>query len=564
MTHQPNAHLLLANTRRSRWFWLGASLLVAIAYSSLVLQRAFRAEYVVQDDARQHLFWMQRFLDPDLFANDLIADYFQSVAPWGFTIFYRLFAAVGIDPLLLSKLLPPVLALVATGFGFGVAMQFLPAPIGGFFAAVLLNLVFWSHDDLASATPRAFMIPLFLAFLYTLLRRHWGCWLAIALMGLFYPQYALVCGGVLAFSLVQWQKGRLALTHRRADWVFLGIGLGITVATLLPYLLAANPYGPALTAADVLDDPEFLGDGRGRFFLDDATMFWLSGHRSGLFPTFKPPLMGLGVFLPLLLWKLPTPLVRQVKHLGLLLRIVAAALVLFVAAHALLFRLHLPSRYTGYTLRFVLCFAAAIALTLFLDAGLRWLHGAQVRWLPAVVLLGGIGAIAASVWFYPRYITPFPADEFRVGRAPALYKFFAQQPKDIVIASLEDEADFIPVFSGRSILFGREYAIPYHKAYGQQMRQRAIDLIRAQYTLDPALLRATIDRYSIDFWLISRATFRPGTLQALKFRQYPEALTEAQANLQTAKPILARRINRCQVLQAEEWTVLDAACLRGR
>ncbi|MBF2083527.1 hypothetical protein [Thermoleptolyngbya sp. C42_A2020_037] len=564
MTHLPNAHPLLANTRRSRWFWLGASLLVAIAYSSLVLQRAFRAEYVVQDDARQHLFWMQRFFDPELFANDLIADYFQSVAPWGFTTFYRLFAALGMDPLLLSKLLPPVLALAATGFGFGVAMQFLPVPIGGFFVAILLNLVFWSHDDLASATPRAFMIPLFLAFLYTLLRRHWGCWLAIALMGLFYPQYALVCGGVLAFSLVQWQKGRLGLTHHRADWVFLGIGLGIAVSVLLPYLLADNPYGPALTAADVLDDPEFLGDGRGRFFLDDVTMFWLSGHRSGLFPTFKPPLMGLGVFLPLLLWKLPTPLVRQVKHLGLLLRIVAAALVLFFAAHALLFRLHLPSRYTGYTLRFVLCFAAAIALTLLLDTGLRWLPRAQVRWLPAMVLLGGIGAIAASVWFYPRYITPFPADEFRVGQAPAVYEFFAQQPKDIVIASLEDEADFIPVFSGRSILFGREYAIPYHKAYGQQMRQRATDLIRAQYTRDPALLRATIDRYSIDFWLISRTTFRPGTLQALKFRQYPEALAEAQTNLQTAKPILARRANRCQVLQAEAWTVLDAVCLRGR
>ncbi|MFQ3637262.1 MAG: hypothetical protein SNJ57_15675, partial [Cyanobacteriota bacterium] len=215
-------------------------------------------------------------------------------------------------------------------------------------------------------------------------------------------------------------------------------------------------------------------------------------------------------------------------------------------------------------LRFVLCFAAAIALVLLLEAGLRWWSMARVRWLPAGVLLAGIGAIAASVWLYPHYITPFPADEFRLGRAPALYEFFAQQPKDIVIATLEDEADFIPVFSGRSILFGREYAIPYHKAYGQQMRQRAIDLIRAQYTLDPALLRATIERYSIDFWLISRATFRPGTLQALKFRQYPEALAEAQANLQTAKPILARRANRCQVLQAEEWTVLDAACLRGR
>ncbi|GAB4149238.1 MAG: hypothetical protein Fur0046_27860 [Cyanobacteria bacterium J069] len=564
MSGQNGVYWLTANTRRSRWLWLGLSIAITLFYSSLLLQRAFRGEYVVQDDARQHLFWMQRFLNPDLFPNDLIADYFQSVAPWGFTAFYWLFARLGLDPLLLSKLLPAVLALVAVSYGFGVFMQLLPVPVGGFFASVLLNLVFWSHDDLASATPRAFMIPLFLAFLYYLLRQSWGCWLAIALIGLFYPQYALVCGGVLTFSLVQWEKGRLRLTRRRADWVFLGIGLGVAIAVLLPYLLIPNPYGPALTRADVLTNPEFLSDGRGRFFLDDATVFWLSGHRSGLFPTFKPPLMGLGVFLPLLLWKLPTPLRHQVKSLGLLLRVVAAALVLFLAAHALLFRLHLPSRYTGYTLRFVLCFAAAIALTLLLDAGLRWLDNARFRGLPALLLAGGVAAVAASVLFYPRYIEPFPADEFRLGQTPAIYGFLAQQPQDTLIASLEDEADFIPVFSGRSILFGREYAIPYHKAYSQQMRQRAIDLIRAQYTLDPALLKDTIDRYGIDFWLISNTTFRPGTLQALKFRQYPEAIAAAQTNLQKAKPILSRRAKRCEVLQDQQWIVLDAACVRGR
>ena len=67
---------------------------------------------VVQDDARQHVFWMQRLVDPSLLQDDLFADYFASQAPPGFVLLYRgllLFA----NPLTASKLLPPVLGLLA-------------------------------------------------------------------------------------------------------------------------------------------------------------------------------------------------------------------------------------------------------------------------------------------------------------------------------------------------------------------------------------------------------------------------------------------------------------------
>lgn len=68
-------------------FWLSLSFAFAIIYGLIALQKAFSNEYVIQDDARQHVFWMRRFIDPDLFPNDLIADYFQSVAPWGYSTF---------------------------------------------------------------------------------------------------------------------------------------------------------------------------------------------------------------------------------------------------------------------------------------------------------------------------------------------------------------------------------------------------------------------------------------------------------------------------------------------
>ena len=74
------------------------SLLSALLYSAIDLQVAFAGDWVVQDDARQHVFWMARYVDPELFPNDLIADYFQSVAPWGYTSLYKLGIAIGIDP----------------------------------------------------------------------------------------------------------------------------------------------------------------------------------------------------------------------------------------------------------------------------------------------------------------------------------------------------------------------------------------------------------------------------------------------------------------------------------
>jgi hypothetical protein len=39
-------------------------------------------------------------------------------------------------------------------------------------------------------------------------------------------------------------------------------------------------------------------------------------------------------------------------------------------------------------------------------------------------------------------IEPFPADEYRQGRATAVYEFFAQQPKDIAIASPKSALQF--------------------------------------------------------------------------------------------------------------------------
>ena len=151
------------------WFFL--SLLIAVYMAWEPLQNSLSHDYVVQDDARQHVFWMQRFIDSELFPHDLLADYFQSVAPPGYTWLYQGFAGLGVEPILLHKLLPLPLMLLSTAYGFGICWQLLRVPFAGFLTALLLNISLWMRDDVVSATPVAFAYPLLLAFVYYWLKR---------------------------------------------------------------------------------------------------------------------------------------------------------------------------------------------------------------------------------------------------------------------------------------------------------------------------------------------------------------------------------------------------------
>ncbi len=571
--------------RRSR-LWLGLSLGLAAIYALLVLQRAFATDYVVQDDGRQHVFWMQRFVDPQLFPNDLIADYFQSIAPWGYTQFYRLFAAIGVQPLLLSKLLPIGLSLVSAAYAFGVGMQLLPVPCVGFLASLLTTQLIWTHDDVVSATPRAFLPPLFLAFVYYLLRRDrqtgaksfWQrasllpCLGAIVLEGLFYPQYVLVFAGVALLQLVNWRQGKLRLVQEKRDYQFVGACLILAFLVLLPIALSHSAYGSVISGAESRQSPEFAEGGRNEFWLSNAAQFWLWADRSGLFPAFHPYSLAIGLLLPLILLlarRYPTrfPLGQRVSSkINLLWQITAVAIALFCVAHALLFKLYLPSRYSAYTLRFVLVFATAIGLALLLDALWHWLRQqsqpqSYQRWLVWGITL----LLGSALLFYPAYTKHHAGESYFAGNAAKIYRFFAQQPKDVMIASLTREADNLPTFARRSVLVSREYGLSYQVGYLRQFRRRAIDLINAQYSLDPVALNAFIQSYRIDFWLLDRQTsFAAESLQKSWIRQYPDAFQTALAHVQQGTPVLETLARPCTVVRDRDLQVLSAKCILKR
>jgi hypothetical protein len=158
-----------------------------------------------------------------------------------------------------------------------------------------------------------------------------------------------------------------------------------------------------------------------------------------------------------------------------------------------------------------------------------------------------------------------------VGEVPELYQFFLQQPKDTLIASLAPHTEELPSFTKRSILVSREHALPYHKGYYAQFRQRTIDQIKAEYSDDLNEVKQFIQKYRVDFWLLDRTEgFMPDVnLNPGKdlfsnnpwLRQFPPA-AEARSQLEQGKiPALVGLIKGCSVFQTQSLVVLKTTCI---
>jgi len=559
----------LRASKGSITFWLGLSLSFALVYGILGLQQAFSSKYIVQDDARQHVFWMQRLIDPQLFPNDLIADYFQSVATFGYTAVYKLGAFFGIEPLIFNKLLPLPLALIVAGFSFAISMEILPVPLTGFITTLLLQQNLWYADDLPSGTPRAFFYPLLLGFIYFLLRRNLiACLTLIILQALFYPLTVLLSAGLLLVRLLNWQGGKVRLTSQRKDYIFSAIGLTVCFAVLLPFAIIPSPFDPTVSFEQARNMPAFLADGRTNFFSDDDFwQFWMRG-RSGLFPEYLliPLTLIFAIFLPLLLTQKRLPLVSKIKpQISIIGQLTLVSLGLFFLAHAVLFKLYLPSRYTQHTFRIILAFAAAIAITIMIDSLLHWgkqRSNSKLPWKPAIAF-SLVALITIPIIFYPSFLEEFPRPNYKIGREPKIYEFLSQQPKDTLVVSLGEEADNIPSFSQRSVLISEELAIPYHLGYYRPLRDRVLATINAQYSSNFREIRAFVDRYSVDIWLMERNAFSVDYIDNHQWmQQFQPATNQARSQLvKGVKPLISTKIKTCTVLETKHYFVLDAQCL---
>ncbi|MEO0848960.1 MAG: hypothetical protein AAFY50_21400 [Cyanobacteria bacterium J06648_1] len=554
-------------TRRSL-FWLGLSLFFTVIYASLALKLAFGSEYVMQDDARQHIFWMSRFSDPELFKSDLIADYYESISPWGVKTLYRGVAMLGIEPQTLSKLLPGILAIIITVFCFVVSLELLPIPFGAFVISLLFSQNVWAQNGTISGTAKDFVYPLFFAFLYYWLRRSLlGVCITIILAAISYPPTVLIFAGALFWQLWQFKGFIPRLNPNKQVLIFSGVALALSFVLLLPYALSSGEYGPTITLEQARNIPQFAPGGRTAFFDDNLWEYWVSGRRTGLrlYQSFVPYIAATGLFLPWL-FKFPQRyhLLRQVSpKISYLRDLLIASMGWFVLAHIVLFKLYLPSRYMSRSLRAVMAIAAGIFLLAVLEAVFRWAVNHPGDRTKSFIALAVTALFFTLLIGFPISQKPFLNTYYIKGKHSELYQFIEAQPKDTLVASLTDEADNISSFAHRSVLSSQEHAIPYHTGYFIPLRQRLFNLIEAQYTGDLAVAKDFINRYGVDLWLIDESSFNADYLRQNRWLRDQQPVTQkAIAKLEAGvTPAIAKLQSACTIFQDGRYLILESKCI---
>ncbi len=556
----------LVNLKINPWF--GLSLLFALYYSLISLHFGLSQDYLVQDDVRIHLVWLQRFNDPELFPNDFIADYFVYFAPWGLKATYWLGAKLGIEPLVLAKVLPAPLGIVTAIYTYFWSLAILPRHFTAFLSSLMISQLIWTNDDLISATPRAFIYPLLAAFFYYLTKKNLpACLLSMLLMGLFYPQVLLVEVAILAIRLID-RQSKFYLCWDKAKYYWLCWGLIIAAIALFPYTLR-DPQWVTVTAEQMRDLPEFNAGGRSYFYGMGWVRFFFAGDSGLCLPNF-PPIIWLGFALPWA-YKKHLPTIKAINpQIVILWQTVIASLLMFAIAHLLLLKIHLPSRYTYHTLRFVLAIAFAIVLTSGGEIFFKWLKQQDNFRLKAkllIIVLVSFLTIAVVFPLIPLAVNGW-MQNWRGSKQVAIYQYLAKQPKDTLVASLSNQANNIPAFSLRSVLVSREFAFPYHPYYHQEIIERAKATILAQYATTPEPLLQLIQTYGVDYILLDRHAFTPGYLASKKWLVYSswQDITQdaiAQIERQAAF-VLPTLVVDCSVATTEQTHLLSTDCIQQK
>ncbi len=548
--------------RRGLAILLGATVVTCVVF----LANAFLlpgSVYAIQDDARQFLAWTVRLTDPAALKGDLIADYWQSVTPRLLRAIYGGFTAVGIAPVVLARLIPPVLLLVSALAAWRAALVLTGGrALAALITAALVMALLVHEDSIFSATARAFSPPLFLLFLDGLLRQHrWQMVASLGVLAAIYPTTALVGLTMLGLALLR-RRWPLPIDLAPRGLV---TALLATLAVAAPIALVpgeVSRWEPVISIADALTMPN-LGTPGGRSSIVplEGTMPWLCSARVGILPEVFPcwasgwaSLVNFLLLVPLLMLGLRAAIREWRGALRspdmIYCWAVVAGLGWWAVATLLAFKLHLPARYPQR----VLGILEWMAIGQVLGGWFATRLGAErIGWPVRASWAALLALLAVS------FATPTPG--MRRPEEPAAIDWLLAAPRDIRIGGLSSDLDFVPALTGRRVHATVEHAIPYHVTYFREIDRRLVATLVAATTPDPAALARFVRQERLDVLLIDRAFLEEGTIPEDYAGVVSAAVTAGDAALARGSSALQRAATRCAILRGERHWLIDAQCL---
>ncbi len=470
---------------------------------------------VFDDDARQHVYWTARFQDPELFKEDLLTEFISSpiMDPPGYQLLYSL-GTLFLDPLPFSQVLSLVLLLFSIWFLELWSRSMIAQPSGRFLLQMLF--LFFSLYGSSGGFPRGFAFPLFIGFMASLKRGRaaWGA-LVMVLEALFYPPILLNTMAMAGIWVIGELKKRQGLRVWLSKSLFLAAGLGICLGILLLIYVwsDARVFGPQVSSQEAREMPEFWEGGRSPFFQESILGFLLFG-RSGMGAEY---VIGFALILGVMVLLGGVRIIRvPCEALNLL----WTSLVIFAVAHMVLFRLHLPSRYTMYTLPLALMLIIGASTEPFLEAtrGI-WIRFRSTRlpaWLGSKWFWRGTLAVILLlyVWAQAELIVKVDTQVVALDRTQReMLEFLGSLPKDVLVAAYPLDADNIPLVSLRRVLANKELSLPYQLGYYKQVRERILDFFQAYYATQWEEIEQFVRKYGIAALVVNKTHFTPSFFQ---------------------------------------------------
>jgi hypothetical protein len=559
--------------------------------------------YVFQADAEIHEFWMRRFQDSELFRDPLTKALLDTgYEPPVFQFIYWLASHV-IDPVLFGELLPLVLQPLCVWLVFRIVRQHSTWWPAAWIGAALF-LVPWEINRFSGGHPRAFAQPIVLLTLFFLLRRRNAVAAIVPPVGaLLYPPAGLVALAVMVLGALARRK-RFSIDRGRAVSAAVAV-VAFGAVTLTTRIVTGSQ--DLISADEARRYPEF-GPGGPMHFWGGSTLEFLRQNYSGFNLRDSGSILAVTALALLLLRPRNALLLRwEVWCLPL------ASLTLFGAAHALLFRLYLPHRYTYALLPFfciligvslkptIEAYAArarallvlspvlplvlaAVALVLFplgpLESRSRlenWFESAAAYLLlglvVALVVAGilvrrslplGAGAatvvaalvvgclLVAEVSFASGTTSPgISSCKYR-----GLYQYLETLPPDAVVAGDPWALSCVPIAARRPVLISRKLYQPWERRYFALIRPRMFATFEALYGPSRDAIVALRSRYGADYLLVPRPLRgRPPPMMA------PFTSQVRRLQRTVAVPAVTELRSTCETYKSDKFAIYDLSCL---
>jgi hypothetical protein len=475
--------------------------------------------YIIRDDVRQQVFWMQQWQDPELYQNDLLTEYSRNYVPWGIKGIYWVGARV-MNPVQFTKVVTAVLFLLTAGFLFGLGTAFRDELVPVFVVCVFLFFGAFMRK-ISGGLSQGFAFPCLAAYLFFLSRNMlMGTGAVIFVLSFVNPYMFLLCLGAQAVYLVTHRYGKAAVTRLGLTGLFpeperyrfrpLGLGIctfliaaGCAVMAMQYVMTDSSAFGRLITWTDMVGKIEYTDRGRYELFpipslfyeLRRPWIFNLPFIQWGQTAGWLFAAMGVPVLLFALTRRNHRVDLTGFKVFGYL---CVASLALYLASCVLFFRLFVPRRYVEFSAVIFYCVAVAVCLKIAVGS----LVTKRVAFPVVTSLLVVLAALRLShVGLYD------------FSDQASLYRFLETTPRTSVIAGHPDLMDNVLTFSRRKAFVTYELSHTWYTRYWDIIKGRTFDFFSAYYASDPEVIREFCNANHIDYLVVRDEDFSAKALR---------------------------------------------------